>query len=499
MAVHDGSWRDPRRWIGLLHDAALALLIAFALKFVLDASRVSAADTFSWRVFNALTFDSLPGRSGPHDSAVVLINDAYFEGPLKQASPLDRGELAKLLDEIAAGVDPQRRPVVAIDLDLSHAPTDDAVRAAQLDAALVRLAGRARVVLLCPFARTPALREKQVAWSRGLLSTVAAAHPQGPGLDFAASDLVTRSGVVMTYGSGSAALGAVAGRALRAVAEYPPSRDCGQIEHRPVLAEARPDERDKIAPAGLSALHRMPIDSSARVAERLRDKPLRAVFVGGSYALAADQFLSAASVAEPGVVFHAAVAYSIRMPVREVTPGLNFVLQLAGVMLVLSVGHAAGASIFRLMTPAASTPPSPVRLRWLQVLWSPDPHLPPPLQAEGWLRWLVGMLLLVALLAGFVAVFMLISGAVFFGWHSWFDGLLGGFAAWLKVLAGDSQHLLAQARPHEATAERAADTAGPPATPATNRWLGASALVRAVVLAVGAAYLIWKFLHGGHA
>lgn len=500
MSVQSGISLS-RRFARLLHHALLALLVAYALKFAFDVTGIAAADTLSWRVFNALNLDRQAKRSAPGDTAVVLINDTYFEGPLRQASPLDRGEMAKLLDEIGAGIEPARQPVVAIDLDLSHAPADDRIKAAQLDAAIISLAGRARVVLLCPFARTAALRAQQVRWSRDLIRAVAAAHPDGPGLAFAASDLVTRTGVVMTYGAATDALGVVAGRALLSgEAHRQQPRDCGEIEHRTTLSDARADERTKISPAGLVAFHRMPIDSSERVGERLRSKAPRAVFVGGSYALAADEFFSAANTSEPGVVFHAAVSRSIREPLSDLSPSLHVIVQFAGVLLVLWAGHPIGQAIFGLMTPDAVTPRPPLRVGVLDILWAHDSHLSRPQLAETWLRWLLGMLLLLVLLLAFVLLFVAFSAFVYELSGAWFDGLLGGIAVWLKVVAGESQHLLARTNPVERRTSDAGVSAAPPVpTAPTFGWIGISTLVRTAVLLAGLTYLVLKFIgHGAH-
>lgn len=499
--------------LAFVREAVLALLVAFALKFVLDLAGVAAADTLSWRLFNALALDTLGDQGRGDDVAVVLISDEYFEGAMRQSSPLDRGELAKLIGEVSAGIDPQRKPVVAIDLDLSNGPGIDPSAAQKLDAALVQLAGRARVILLCPFARTAAVRDTQMTWSKELLRSVAAAHPQGPGLDFATADLVTRSGVVMTYGPSSSSLGAVAGRTLlNDDGSRGAPHDCARADHRAALAPARLDERHKIAPASQWALHRLGVDSSDGFAARLKDKPLRAVFIGGGYALLGDQFLSAAGAVEPGVVFHAAIAQTIRSPINPIPPVLNIVLQVMGVVLILSLGERAGQAIFHFMKPpgAARAP------AWSFLLW-PDHghgadaqgHAQAGQVPEAWLRWLLGLLLLGVLLAACVGIFMFLSWAVFITTSAWFDGLLAGIAAWLKIVSHESQELLADAssrgqidaeephgHPHRNPQPGIGMSKATEASPARQRWLVAGVSVRLLVLGTGLLYLLWKLLQG---
>jgi hypothetical protein len=499
--------------LAFVREAGLALLVAFALKFFLDVTGVAAADTLSWRLFNALALDTLGSQDQGNDVAVVLISDEYFEGAMRQASPLDRGELAKLIGEVSAGIDPQRQPVVAIDLDLSSGPGSDTAATQKLDAALVHLAGRARVILLCPFARTAALRDSQMTWGRELLRSVASAHPQGPGLDFATADLVTRSGVVMTYGPSSSSLGAVAGRTLLdAEGTRSTPHDCSRADHRAPLAPAQLDERHKIAPASEWALHRISVDTSDGFAARLQDKPLRAVFIGGGYALLGDQFLSAAGAVEPGIVFHAAIAQTIRSPVSPVPPMLNIALQVLGVVLILSVGERAGRTIFHFM----KLPAEARAAAWGFLLWPNHEHgadIPGQAHAghvpEAWLRWLLGLLLLGALLAACVGVFMFLSWVVYITAGAWFDGLLAGIAAWLKIVSHESQELLAHAgatgldgadksndHPHRTPEPEISTNEGPEAMPARQRWLVAGVFMRLLILGTGLIYLLWKLWKG---
>ena len=134
--------------------------------------------------------------------AVLLIDDEAFEGRFRERSPLDRGELAALLDEIRG----QAPRLLVVDLDLSPgpAPTADEDRAqAVLDGAL-KAHAPGRLLLATPLpARSYELAQRRLQWMHDLCSA---------GVRFAHTALFHSGSYVLRYDPTLPSLGPLAAR-----------------------------------------------------------------------------------------------------------------------------------------------------------------------------------------------------------------------------------------------------------------------------------------------
>jgi hypothetical protein len=154
--VVDGLAARAGRISGVLHAALLTLLATYCLKAILYGIGAQHVDNLSWRLMSSIALPLVSADARPHNIVVMAIGDEYFEREFQQSSPLNRAELAKIIANVDAALIAERKPVVAIDFDLSPIADADARQARaqeQLDAALRQLSGKARH-LLCP-SRTP--------------------------------------------------------------------------------------------------------------------------------------------------------------------------------------------------------------------------------------------------------------------------------------------------------------------------------------------------------
>ncbi len=140
-----------------------------------------------------------PPRATPE---VLLIDDAAFEDRFRERSPLDRAELARLLDDLRG-----RAPrLLVVDLDLSPgpAPTVDEERAqAALDDAL-RAFGPGSLLLATPLpARSFEMALRRLRWMHGLC---------GAGVRFAHTTLFHSGAYVLRYDPTLPSLGPLAAR-----------------------------------------------------------------------------------------------------------------------------------------------------------------------------------------------------------------------------------------------------------------------------------------------
>lgn len=134
--------------------------------------------------------------------AVLLIDDDAFEGRFRERSPLDRRELAVLLDEIRS-----RSPkLLVVDLDLSAGPAptaDEELAQAALDEAL-RAYSPGRLLLATPLpARSYELALRRLRWMHELC---------GAGVRFAHTTLFHSGSYVLRYDPTLPALGPLAAR-----------------------------------------------------------------------------------------------------------------------------------------------------------------------------------------------------------------------------------------------------------------------------------------------
>ena len=134
--------------------------------------------------------------------AVLLIDDDTFEGRFRERSPLDRRELAVLLDEIRS-----RSPkLLVVDLDLSAGPAptaDEDLAQAALDEAL-RAYPPGRLLLATPLpARSYELALRRLRWMHELC---------GAGVRFGHTTLFHSGSYVLRYDPTLPALGPLAAR-----------------------------------------------------------------------------------------------------------------------------------------------------------------------------------------------------------------------------------------------------------------------------------------------
>lgn len=490
----EGRLRARLRGLGvLLYGTLLTTLGGYCLATVLKLTGVVHVDALSWRLLAAVAVPLASGGSGEQPIAVVMIGDRYFESEFQQSSPLNRNELAHVVAQIEAGVATVDAPVVAIDFDLSPAAQPDAAQRqaqASLDAALLSLARRATVVLLCPFAATEGLREAQLGWARAL------AAQAGPGrIVFVRPDLLVQAGAVLSYAVDSPTLGRVAGDAALggprgAGGALPaPLQACMQaVPPSPKLA--------KINFSGYHAYRSIEIERATPLAALLQTEPPRLVFLGGSYALAADEFSSAAGERLRGVEMHAAVAYSRIAPVGPVPALIDPLLQYTVVLLVALAAKRSARWVFAHMrapaaigmTGIAATTGTP--LPWWRWLWGAEGFERVTYEAQAWTRWLVGLVLLLGVFLVFLIGFGAISLVLMLLLGYWYDFLFMALVAFGKTCSVELRRLLdLLSRPVEGPAPAVAppDRLAPFVLP-----FGIA--LRSVVLLVGVGVLVGKLL-----
>jgi hypothetical protein len=481
------------RALALLWGGLVSVLIGAALKGPLTpAATAQGLDLLSWRVFTAITGPGSPATpKAPTATVVLTVSQTYFERGFGQGSPLDRGELARLLEPIAAAARQRaergERPlVVGIDLDLSPPTRADAPTAAgqrRLDAALAALGRDATVVVLCPFGvGTEEARTIKARWMRERLD---AAPPtaRGAGLWFATPDLLEQFGAVVHFDPARASLGVVAGGARRSGASMPapPEAACTA----PGDDGARRPRLQKIGQRALGSVTFVELDGPEGVAAYVGAAAVRTVMLGGSYALAADEFATADGRRLPGVVLHAAVADSVLRPVsqhhRFVEPLLGLALAIALQPLV-GLALSAGGAFLQPASPWIATDAR--RAPGTFLLFAPrGPESP-----ELWLRWLAVTAAAPCALALLLFATGLLSWAAMGIADYWVDFGTISVAVFLKACSSMVQRLQAQA----------AQAGGPAPDGDARAGRGArlGLAVRATVLGYGAVALAAKLVTG---
>lgn len=201
----------------LLHHFLVALVIASIVVLLEAYGYLNWLESTTLRVVTTLQSES----QTPKDSSVrsILIGDTYYEHEFKQAAPLDRRELTRVIGSIL-----QKKPsVLAIDLDLSPLPGELNNEAQQyLEAALAQTDVRdpVPVVAIAPF---PVLSEDVLNEKYEWMSRMCRL-----GVHFAYPNLVVSMGFVMRYQPAIPTLGIVAHRVIDKRSE--PSSDlCSHI------------------------------------------------------------------------------------------------------------------------------------------------------------------------------------------------------------------------------------------------------------------------------
>ena len=483
---------SPR--LALLWGGVVSLLVSAALKGPLTPGATAAGlDLLSWRVFTAIVEPRTPAApAAPGGTLVLTVSQTYFESAFGQSSPLDRGELARLLEPVADAA--RRRAaegapplVVAIDFDLSP-PTrpgaDGEPGQRRLEALLATLAADATVVALCPFeTRGTGARAVKAAWTRRVLDA-GRPGPRGTGLWLAAPDLITQGDAVVHHDPARPTLGALAGRARAGAAMPAPAAACEAASDAP---------RPRLAKIGVHALDdttRVDLDTASGTALYLAATAPRTVFVGGSYALAGDEFTLADGRREPGVVLHAAVAGSVLRPVAQGHRLFEPLFGLAlAVLLQPLVAPLVARTVAFLLPPSVAVPADPARAPATFLLFASRGQESPEL----WLRWGIVTLLVPVALAALLFATGLVSWLALGAADYWIDFGTVSIAVFAKTAASVFQRV--QARGTRALAPADAPPPGPADDAVrARRGLAAGVAVRATVLGYGLVSLLWKTL-----
>ena len=331
----------------------VAAVLALSIVVLEHHGWLNWLDTVSLRV--ALALKSAPGQAAETSTAgaasqpgqvhVLLLGADAFELAFKQESPLARPVLTRLLETITA-----RAPaVVAMDIDLSPGPEGALGNAGQaaLDEQLIRTArqGKTQVVLVTPFpVADEALLQTKFQWVRKLCQA---------GVRFAYPHIHLSQGLAMRFRKEARSLGVVAAEAARGEAVVPsadePCTLVGQGIDRAIFLStlADPGQHQEASDFGTM----LPVDPDAleRVAATAitwagdatdRLPGLQAgevVFVGASFD-PRDAFLTLHGP-QPGVMFHAASAQTLRAPPRKVGHAAAFAFD---ILLGVSAGYLFG-------------------------------------------------------------------------------------------------------------------------------------------------------------
>lgn len=499
----DGLAARAGRISGVLHAALLTLLATYCLKAILYCIGAQHVDNLSWRLMSSIALPLVSADSSPHNIVVLAIGDEYFEREFQQSSPLNRAELAKVIASVDAALIAERKPVVAIDFDLSPIADSDAHQARaqeQLDAALRQLSGKARVYLLCPFAHTTQLRARQLTWAETL------SRESSGRIRFALPDLHVQAGAALHYDKHGESLGVLAGESLRSVwpglKQTPSSSPLESVD--PVApCRSRPGSQPSRSPtqkinfAGYGAHSFLELGSSTPVSEFLSMWQPLLVFIGGSYELMADEFSTATGEQLPGVAMHAAVAYSAVKPIDRLPDYLEPLLQFTVVLLVIKIGKHMAHWVFDRMAPVGRGGVGGKQLgsviRWL---WDVGPDADPTREAEVWTRWLVGLAMLAAVFFFLVLGFGLISIGLMLAFDYWYDFFLVALVSFGKAVSLEFKRVMERIgrAGREGLDGSSATDASAHRQISVRAVVWAGVVVRASVLLVGAVFLVAKLV-----
>lgn len=316
------------KWQDFFHHLKAALLVgsivslthSYGLLGWLDALMLMPARLSD-------THATTPLRSEGDMPVVVLIDKATYETGFAQRSPLDRNKLATLLDDLSK--EDSRPKVLALDLDLSPIPGDEADQRAQnlLDEKIRALASKGtRVILARPFS-TRTLVELKHAWMSRLCAVDALGRK--PNLLFGSVELKSHFGQIVQYEVATPTLG------ILAVAPESPLPTCPPpAALLSDLAEHIPDQSrehvSKFKPFNARFFqhvdrHVLWVGGDGHVrATNEAGEPVstrgRTVFIGGAYD-DRDQFHVPVGVGSAGktegVIVHAAVYFSEKFPLNS--------------------------------------------------------------------------------------------------------------------------------------------------------------------------------------
>ncbi|MBL0086747.1 MAG: CHASE2 domain-containing protein [Ideonella sp.] len=342
MTAIDGSTADtePGWFHHVFHHGLVAAVVASLVGVLHFVGYLGWLDATILRLLGTSTAASsgtVPANL-PH---VLLIGPGLYETAFRQTSPLDRAQLAQLVETILKA----RPALLAIDLDLSPSSDGpDAGQTALFEALSKAAAAGTKVVFTLPFrVVNPSLRAAKFKWLKELCAV--------PGVDVASADLVTHSGTVLMFDDQSPSVGVVAHRALTKGSDGGHGL-CGQ------LVQAGGEWADLLlAPAFLESFRysvgfgsslknfnagffshahelRHELTSVGALPSNASGMPLnlqgQTVFLGSGFN-PSDKFelpLATASGVADGVEVHAAIQSSLRSPVPEVNGAAAFLIDI---------------------------------------------------------------------------------------------------------------------------------------------------------------------------
>ena len=285
-------------------------------------------DTLSLRFSLALGMESsgaaaMPGTPTREGVQAILVDAEAFERTLFQESPLSRKIASELIAKIAA----QEPRTIAIDFDLSPGPAGARSNEGQqaLDNLLVDIARRGKIelVLVTPFSvADESILQQKYVWMRRLCSA---------GVRFAYPTIQLAQGIALRFSPewmslGVAAAGRDAGRQPNATEA--PCRFIEQGIDRSVFLMRVSDDQPvygnpspgTMFPADPDSLNQV-ISGAFHWSGSLDDnfsfiKKQTTVFLGAAYDQR-DKVLTIYNL-QPGVIFHAATANTLRKPFTQV-------------------------------------------------------------------------------------------------------------------------------------------------------------------------------------
>lgn len=316
----------------LLHHFLVALVIGSIIVLLEAHGYLNWLESTTLRVVTTLQSESQTSKNS--DVRSFLIGDTYYEHEFKQATPLDRRELTRVIASIL-----EKKPsVLAIDLDLSPLPGELNNEAQKnLESVLAQADVRDQkipVVVIAPFpVLSEALLDEKYEWMSRMCRL---------GVHFAYPNLVVSMGFVMRYQPAIPTLGIVARRVISNEPSEPNNELCSHIangmEHAAFLsklfpfrealdatrfASQRPINQKYLASESSKGIEIDKLDDISAIPSLSR----QAVFLGAEYN-EPDHFQTAFGL-RAGTDIHAAVYYSEGKPTTPLEHWLALIIDIA--------------------------------------------------------------------------------------------------------------------------------------------------------------------------
>ena len=189
-------------WIHhLVHHFLVALLIASIITILEYRGYLNWLDSGMLRLVSSLQKSQTSNNNfGVHS---LLISDTYFENEFKQSSPLNRQEIAAIINKVLS----KNPSVVAIDLDLSPIFADVYSNEQKYLDDILFFNGRngnSKIVLITPF---PVITDESLKTKYDWMVKMC-----NSGIYFAYPNLVSSMGYILRYSSSIPTLGVVANK-----------------------------------------------------------------------------------------------------------------------------------------------------------------------------------------------------------------------------------------------------------------------------------------------